>query len=113
MEHIINAYNGLRRYFNVLEQTGSYNKEGTYALAVYSFIVDQVFNGPLYQYLDDEGLNAFNKVLACLYRNGCLISKPEYVHLSDVREPKMSDVLLILEQNTMRITEADTVRRVE
>lgn len=113
MEHVDNAYGSLKHYFGVLEQTGLYPKDETYGLLFYAFIVDQVFNGPLSPYLDDAGLAAFNKALNCLYHQGCLISRPDYVRLSEPRNRSYGAVLRSTEGAEMRETQKEEFRATE
>lgn len=113
MEHVDNAYGSLKHYFGVLEQTGLYPKDETYGLLLYTFIVDQVFNGPLSPYLDDAGLAAFNKALNCLYHQGCLISRPDALRLSEHRSRFTVAVLRSTEDSTVRETQDDDLRSTE
>lgn len=106
MEHVDNTYGSLKHYFGVLEQTGLYPKDETYGLLLYTFIVDQVFNGPLSPYLDDAGLAAFNKALNCLYHQGCLISRPDALRLSEPRNRSNTALLRSTEDSSLRITQS-------
>ena len=72
MEHTDNLYASLGHYFDVLKQTGSYDSRETVNLVIYLFIVNDILEGNLGRYLDDDGLAQIEKVLDCLY-NVCLI----------------------------------------
>lgn len=75
MEHVDNLYNSLKHYIGVLEQTGHYDKNGSVALLIYTFIVDAILDGPMQVYVDDKDLATLNEVFSCLSRNHCLISR--------------------------------------
>lgn len=113
MEHVENVYDSLKHYFGVLEQSGMYPKYETMGLLLYCFITDQVFDGSLSEYLDDAGLAAFNKVLRCLYRKGCLFNNPETVRLSTPRDTSFSSILRSTEDLLQRSTEHEEPRRIE
>lgn len=113
MEYIDNINNTFRHYFDVLEMTGSYGTKETYGLLLYSFIMDEVFYGPLAEYLDDAGLDAFNMALRCLYNNGCLINNPGIIKLSTPRTQPLSRVFRYTEEDVQRITEDSDTRRTE
>lgn len=72
MDHVGNLYNSLTRYFGALEQMGYYDSSETMNLIIYLFIVNEIFEGRLGMYLDDEGLAKIEHALRCIY-NGCLI----------------------------------------
>lgn len=115
MEHTTNVFNGLKHYFNVLETVGSYDKSDMEGLIIYAFIVNEIFQGPLYNYLDDEGLDAFNKALSCLYRKGCLFDNPNLIKLSKPHGADPSRIWRISQQDAIRTTTNNTpdVRRIE
>jgi hypothetical protein len=75
VEHVENLYNSLKHYIGVLEHTGSYSKNGTIAMLIYTFIVDAILEGPMQVYVDNKDLAILNKVFSCLSRNHCLISR--------------------------------------
>ena len=102
MEHTDNAYNSIQHYFNALEQMGSYDQKETADLLIYLFVVNEIFEGGLGQYLDDKGLAVFNKLLRCLYK-GCLIDS--IGNFSNIKEPHL-DVYSI----KVRSTEDDLSR---
>lgn len=115
MEHTTNVFNGLKHYFDVLETVGSYNKSDMEGLVMYAFIVNEIFQGPLYNYLDDEGLDAFNRALNCLYRKGCLFSNPNRIKISKPRGANSSRIWRISQRDITRTTTNQTadVRRIE
>lgn len=116
MEHIDNACDSLRHYFDALEAMGYYDKTETKNLLVYLFIVDEVFEGDLGVHLDDEGLASFEKALECLYK-GCLINpvmesnmgvKAENLHGDEFRLRYTEDSYSrSTEEKEPRITEDD------
>lgn len=73
MGHVGNVCRSIHRYFSALEQMGSYDKKETINLLIYLFIIGEIYEGRLSQYLTDEDLAVFEKVLRCLYK-GCLIN---------------------------------------
>ncbi len=113
MDYINNAYNSLRHYFDTLEWTGSYDMKETMNLLIYCFVVDEIFNGSLYQYLTDEGLAQFMKMFRCIY-NGCLINnEEEHIRLSRPK-PNYTDVRTRhTELSEIRITEDSKTRTIE
>lgn len=113
VEHVDNAYNGLKHYFDVLELNGSYPEYDTLGMLVYSFIVDQIFSGPLYEYLDETGLSSIRKALSCLYRHGCLLQNPDTIRLSTPHGFSYDSLLRATEDVWQRYTEGEEPRRVE
>lgn len=114
MEYSDNAYNSLRRYFDVLSQTGSYPYKDVTGLLLYCFIVDQVFEGQLSMYLDDEGLAAFNKAIRCIASNGCLVdSSANTIRITDVRPWSPSQIFRYTESENQRLTEDNNMRKME
>lgn len=75
MEHTENLYNSLKHYLNALENTGYYDKSGTKALLIYTFIVDVILEGQMQGYVDDNDLLTLNRIFNCLSRSHCLISR--------------------------------------
>jgi hypothetical protein len=114
MDHADNLYNSLKHYFGMLEQAGYYNQKETMNLVIYLFIVNEVFNGNLSFYLDDEGLNMFNKTLRCLY-NGCLINGGvDNITIKDVRPYNLNNFQVRYSENSVtRFTEKSDIRTPE
>lgn len=92
---------------------GHYDRKETLDLLIYVFLVNEILDGPLGDYLDDEGMTQVEKALGCLYK-GCLISpvrdsvrfkqgNPDYIRgiprKSEASEPRQS------ENERLRITE--------
>lgn len=113
MEHTENFYNSVSRYFEALEATGFYPQDQTTDLVLYSFISGAVFDGPLYEYLDDEGLRAFSKVLGCMHRKGCLVSDISLVNLSKPTQHFGHGNLRQSEFYVLRNTEDNSLRTTE
>ena len=115
MDHIGNVYESLHRYFDVLEQTGHYNKQETLNLVIYLFIVNEVFEGDLGKFLEEKDLALFNNVLRCVYK-GCLISPVRegikikrpvtYFRDGEFRHTE-TDIPRITDFDITRITETD------
>lgn len=113
MEHLGNAYNGLVRYFNALENIGYYDPKETQNLAIYSFIVNEIFEGPLEAYLDNEGLASINKALRCIYK-GCLINPVmDNIKLSEPHVRTGYNRFRHSETDILRSTEQNNVRPIE
>jgi hypothetical protein len=114
MDYIDNAYNGLTRYFKVLESVGQYKERNAIGLLIYCFIVDQVFNGPLQPYLDDTGLSAFNKAIKCISQSGCLVPMlSPGIHISPARKYYVGNSYRSTERGILRNTEDLRVRITE
>lgn len=113
MEHTDAFYDSVRRYFNVIESTGSYPHEQVRGLVLYSFISGQILNGPLWEYLDEAGLGAFTSVLRCMRYNGCLPAGVISVNLQKPRQHNYGSrfrggslfIPRITEEETTRVTE--------
>ena len=112
MGHDENVYDSLKHYFSVLELTGNYPNNEVIGLLIYCFIVDQVFDGPLSEYLDDAGLAAFNKTLSCLYSKGCLINNPDTLVISAPRGQRHRASLRISEAEAQRLAENNDLLRI-
>lgn len=113
MEHTETFYNSVSRYFEALEATGFYPQDQTTDLVLYSFISGVVFDGPLYEYLDDEGLRAFSRVLSCMHRKGCLVRDISFVSLSKPTQHFVHDNLRQSEFYVLRNTEDNSLRTTE
>lgn len=115
MEHIESAHIAVDKYFEVLSRIGFFSEKRTRKLLVYSFLVDAILEGPLQEYLDDEGLSAVQSILECLAKDMCLSFIPsDYVRLSSPRGAATS--LRITEDGILRHTEVvsgDTTRITE
>lgn len=92
--------------------TGHIKKEHTKYLLVYLFIVEAVFEGFLGNYLDDEGLAAFNSALMCIGRNGCIVSIPTSKNISRPRGPVIP-IFRVDESDHLRYTEESDTRIAE
>lgn len=114
VEHVENLYNSLKHYMGVLEQTGSYDKNGSAALLIYTFIVDTILEGPMQGYVDDKDLALLNKVFSCLSRYHCLISRilPEQ-RISKPRQFYNPVVFRMTQNYFPRITDEYAPRRTE
>ena len=107
---VLDAY---KQYFSALETMGHYPKDSTYGLLIYSFIVDQIFNGPLNTYLDDEGLSALNKAIRCIANNSCLIVNPgPFTRLSEPRGILYSSSFHQTMDDTPIIIDEDALKRI-
>ena len=110
MGHIENLYNSIAHYFSVLEQVGTYKNADVKKLLAYLFIVEEVFNGQLQQYLDDEGLHAFDNVLRCISHSTCFAVSPDRIKLQlPVNDPD-ARVFRVSETQSTRYTESDDIR---
>jgi len=106
MEHTVNAYNGLRRYFDVLEVQGHYPHAVTEGMLIYTFLVDQIIDGPLWQHLDDKGAAIINSVIRCLAKSGCLVTVPSTgIRLSEPRNMGVVASFRATEKANLRSTE--------
>lgn len=113
MDHTGNLYNSLVRYFGALEQIGHYDIRETKNLIIYTFIVNEIFDGKLSEHLDDEGLVILNKVLQCLYK-GCLIDPiRDTIKLEDVRAYSGDNRFRYSESVIPRITQQEDVRVID
>lgn len=118
MEHTVNAYDGLRRYFSVLEAQGFYPEPVTKGMLIYTFLVDQIIDGPLWTHLDNDGAEIINSVLRCLVKSGCLVSMPSTgIRLSEPRNIGIvagfratEDVNMRSTQTQQRIVESEFSR---
>ena len=110
MEHTENLYNSIAHYFSVLEQVGSYKDSDVKKLLAYLFIVEEVFNGQLQQYLDDEGLRAFDNVLRCISNSTCFAVSPDRIKLQLPVHDSDADVFRLSETQSTRYTESDDIR---
>jgi len=72
MEYVDNLYNSLSRRITFLESAGQYKDNDNRSLLIYLFLVNDMLNGPLSEYLDDNGLAVINRVLSCLREKSCL-----------------------------------------
>lgn len=112
MEYDGNVLDAYKQYFSALETMGTYPKDNTYGLLIYSFIVDQIFDGPLSVYLDDEGLSALNKAIRCIANNGCLIANPgPFTHISKPRGTLYSEFFHQTMDNLPIIIDEDMLKR--
>ena len=86
MEHVDKALGNINRYFDILGVTGHYDDKKTFALLLYSFLVNEVFTGPLSDYLDDNGLSVFLNMFRCLPHDPCMdFSISDVCHISEPR----------------------------
>lgn len=114
MDYIDNACESLQRYFDVLETTGRYPQKEVTGLLLYCFIVDQVFDGPLSAYLDDEGLTAFNRAINCIASNGCLVDNSvSHVRITQQRPWAPIKIFRASEIGTQRSTEDYNIRSID
>lgn len=106
MVHIENLYNSLKHYQDALEYTGYYDKAGTQALLIYTFIVDAILEGPMQDHITDEDLLALNKLFNCLSKQHCVISRI-------IPNQRISKPRQYYNPVQYRITERDISRSVE
>lgn len=114
MEYIENVYNSLKRYFTALEMTGNYSTQSTLSLVVYTFLVSAILEGPLHWYLEDKDVEVLNKLIDCLSKDKCLISR--IVHYGRVGRPRQDYIpgsLRNTEDDIQRFTESDDARVTE
>lgn len=114
MGHVGNVCRSMHRYFSALEQMGNYDKRETINLLIYLFIIGEIYEGRLGQYLDDEGLAQFEKVLRCLYK-GCLINTvTPHVRYQEPRPYYVSgEQFRYSETMASRITDDNKARKTE
>lgn len=114
MDYTDNACESLQRYFDVLETTGRYPQKEVTGLLLYCFIVDQVFDGPLSAYLDDEGLAAFNRAINCIASSSCIVGSIGTIsNISSARPQGTNGKFRRSEMDVQRSTEDSTIRAAE
>lgn len=114
MDHIKNAYTGLKRYFDTLALTGYYPRKHVQGLLMYLFIVDTILEGPWQEYIEDKDIGILNNVIKCLARDGCIIPTViNGIHPSKPRGRKLDGILRATETDLTRITEDDNTRITE
>lgn len=113
MEHTNNLYGSIARYFGVLETVGHYDRHDVKKLLIYLFIVEEIFNGQLQQYLDDDGLQVLNNVLRCISKSTCFAISPDHVKLQLPVDNLYKDRFRISEAGVQRITNTGYLRKTE
>lgn len=113
MDHVGNLCDSFARYFKALEYMGHYDKSETQNLLIYTFLVNEILDGPLGKYLDDEGLIEIEKVLRCLYK-GCLINPVrDNIRIKEPDPYYIGGILRYSEDSNPRYSEDDATRITE
>lgn len=112
---VIDLNNTIPRYFGLLETMGYCKKKDVIGLLAYSFVTKEIFNGPLQEYLDDDGLKAINNMLRCFAKGSCLLRAPRsQIKLSKPKPWDARNIFRAIEDtDDFRFTESDDTRVVE
>ena len=113
MEHTNNLYDSIAHYFNVLDRVGYYKEQDVKKLMIYLFIVEEMFNGQLSQYLDDDGLEVLSSVLRCISASSCFVISPSRVKLQLPVDNLYKDRFRISEVGIQRIANSSELRKTE
>lgn len=113
MEHTNNLYDSIAHYFDVLDRVGYYKEQDVKKLMIYLFIVEEMFNGQLSQYLDDNGLKVLSSVLRCISASSCFVISPSRVKLQLPVDNLYKDRFRISEIGVQRIANSGELRKTE
>lgn len=106
------CYEGVVRYYNSLSTFGykSYNEVNKVLLLIF---IQDLLEGPLSLYIDENDYKTIVNVLYCLFGTTCLIDYPTFSNTTASLIQSLNiDSVRIAENNPIRFSEKESVRLV-
>ena len=105
------AYTGVSNYFEIISKVGYKSDKEVNKLLTFLFIEDLI-NGPLSIYIEEEDYKTIVNALYCLFGSTCLVPYPEFIVDSSLIQKLKLEAPRITEDNILRATHYGELRLV-